>query len=231
MKGLYLGIVLGTFLIPFVASFLPQIPFRINRTQLFKSLIYSGLFFIGWDVIFTYFEVWGFNARFHFGFKLLGLPLEEWLFFIGIPYASLYLHRSILHVHLKNGIPSRKNSKILSLILIGVATAFALYFYDRWYSVVNAVVFVIAIGVGQLKFSESLRKFYPSFLVILVPFLMVNGILTGSFLEEPIVWYNPLEFSNLRLGTIPVEDTMYAFSMLFIPWMLYEKRESFGSSY
>ena len=53
-----------------------------------------------------------------------------------------------------------------------------------------------------------------SYVVILIPFFLVNGILTGSGLPEPIVWYNDAENFGLRLGTIPVEDAIYNLGML-----------------
>jgi lycopene cyclase domain-containing protein len=60
-------------------------------------------------------------------------------------------------------------------------------------------------------------------LIILVPFFIVNGILTGSFIAEPVVWYNNLENLGIRLFTIPIEDIGYAFNMLFLVVFLNEK--------
>jgi lycopene cyclase domain-containing protein len=61
----------------------------------------------------------------------------------------------------------------------------------------------------------------------LIPFLIVNGILTGLFLEEPVVSYNKNEILGIRILTIPIEDVGYAFSMLFSNLMIFEylKRE------
>ena len=43
---------------------------------------------------------------------------------------------------------------------------------------------------------------------------MVNGILTGTGLESPIVNYNPDEFIGLRILTIPAEDTVYGYELI-----------------
>ena len=44
----------------------------------------------------------------------------------------------------------------------------------------------------------------------------MNGILTGSFIENEVVWYNNLENLNIRLFTIPIEDTVYAFTLILL---------------
>ena len=50
----------------------------------------------------------------------------------------------------------------------------------------------------------------------------MNGILTGSFLETPIVNYNNFENLGIRVFTVPIEDIGYCFSMLFGNLMIYE---------
>jgi lycopene cyclase domain-containing protein len=70
---------------------------------------------------------------------------------------------------------------------------------------------------------KYLSRFYIAFLIILVPFFIVNGILTGTGLEEPVVWYNDDENLGIRLLTIPIEDIGYAFTMIFGNVFLIEK--------
>ncbi len=52
--------------------------------------------------------------------------------------------------------------------------------------------------------------------ILLIPFIMVNGILTGSWIAAPIVSYNPAENIGIRLLTIPVEDVFYGFEMILL---------------
>jgi lycopene cyclase domain-containing protein len=58
--------------------------------------------------------------------------------------------------------------------------------------------------------------------ISLVPFLIVNGALTGAFTEKPVVWYNNTENSGVRLGTIPIEDSVYLLFYLLLIFMVYE---------
>ena len=61
-----------------------------------------------------------------------------------------------------------------------------------------------------------MTDFMLTYLIALIPFLIVNSILTGSFTEEPVVWYNDTHNFGIRLGTIPLEDTVYNLLLLLL---------------
>jgi lycopene cyclase domain-containing protein len=58
---------------------------------------------------------------------------------------------------------------------------------------------------------------------MLIPFFIVNGILTGTGINEEVVWYNDEENLGIRLLTIPVEDIFYAFSLILLNLLLFKK--------
>ncbi len=64
--------------------------------------------------------------------------------------------------------------------------------------------------------------FYLSYGIILIPFSVVNGILTGYITPEPIVWYNDAENLGIRFFTIPAEDYLYYFLMYGLSYTIYE---------
>ncbi|PZX92864.1 lycopene cyclase domain-containing protein [Flavobacterium aquariorum] len=217
--SLYLFLNIASFLIPFLYSFEKRMRYCKRWKVIFPSLIITALFFIIWDIIFTQMGVWSFNPRYHSGIEFFGLPIEEWLFFICIPYASIFIHFSFQYFLPNLALSDTVVKKIYWFLMILIVPV-AVFNYDRWYTFVNLSLFVIVLTIAVFKFSTILKTYFITFLIILIPFLLVNGILTGSFIEEPVVFYNDNENLGIRLGTIPVEDVGYAFTMLLMSLVL-----------
>jgi len=62
------------------------------------------------------------------------------------------------------------------------------------------------------------RLFWFFILVVLFFKFLVNGYLTGT----NIVMYNPKFFMNARLGSIPLEDFLFGFSMVALTIIFWE---------
>jgi lycopene cyclase domain-containing protein len=48
----------------------------------------------------------------------------------------------------------------------------------------------------------------------MIPFFLMNSVLTGIATASPVVWYNNSENLAFRWGTIPVEDVLYSFVLI-----------------
>lgn len=221
MRWLYLGLNVGSLLIPFVYSFHPKLAFYKKWKYLFPALIATAAVFIVWDIIFTQNGVWGFNQQYYLGINWFNLPVEEWLFFICIPYACVFTHYAIQHYFPKFEL-SLVASKYLSIFLIIGLLTISITNYAKAYTFYNFTFGAILILLGQRWFAKMLSSFYCTFLVILLPFFLVNGILTGSMIDQEVVWYNNMENLGIRLFTIPVEDSIYGFSLIFMNLILVE---------
>ena len=213
MKYLYLWINLGSFIVPFLFSFHPKLQFYKRWKTLMLGILFMMLFFIPWDVIFTSEEIWGFNDSYITGLKVFGLPIEEWLFFICIPYACMFTHYS-LRYFFPNMSLSKQTTSVIYVILQTVLIVTLWYYYDKWYTLVNFLFAILLLGYVYNYKNHVLRQFLPTFGIILIPFFIVNGILTGTGIEDQVVWYDHTENLNLKLLTIPIEDSMYALGML-----------------
>ena len=177
--------------------------------------------FIPWDVIFTINGVWGFNSDYFLGFEIFSLPLEEWLFFICIPFACVFTHYALL-LYFPNLKLNKVATKAIIISLVLILFILALANYDKWYTLVN---FSLAIPLTWLVYKynpQLLQHFFLTFLVMLIPFFIVNGVLTGSWIDNQVVWYNDAENLGIRMGTIPVEDSIYAYSMILMNLFFFE---------
>lgn len=220
--SLYLVLNIASFIIPFLYSFEKKMRFIKWWKAVFLSIFIVAFFFLIWDFVFTKMGVWGFNPFYHTNIILFGLPLEEILFFICIPYASIFTHYALNYFFPKLQM-NKKTTKYITFLLLILALMLILLNTDKWYTLVNFAVFASLLVYALFTKNTILQKFYLTFLVILIPFFIVNGILTGSFIHQEVVWYNNAENLGIRIGTIPVEDIFYAFSMLFSNLILIEK--------
>lgn len=213
MKYLYLLLNLGSFIIPFIFSFHPKIKFYKKWKELFIGIALMMLIFISWDIIFTNNGIWGFNENYITGYKVFNLPIEEWLFFICIPYACVFTHYCLVKFYPKITLP-HKSSTIITASLLLLFTILLIIYFSKWYTLINFSYALILLVLTLIIKPTILNTFYPTFVAILIPFFIVNGILTGTGIDNQVVWYNNLENIGFRMGTIPFEDTFYAFGML-----------------
>ena len=92
-------------------------------------------------------------------------------------------------------------------------------------------VYIFTTAIAALIFSffdkaKVINHFYFTYLVILIPFFASNAILTGTFIEDEVVWYNNMENLGIRILTIPIEDFVYGFSLILFVLLIQEKLKS-----
>ncbi len=220
-KYLYLTINLASISIPFLASFYSKAPFYKTWKALLPAILIPALFFIIWDEIYTSLGIWGFNDDYVTGMSIGHLPIEEIMFFICIPYSCVFIYFSLNYLIKKDYFYFAQDI-ISSVLATGLLIAGAAYI-DRAYTGVTFILTGIFIAYHLLKLrSRYMGRFYFSFLFVLIPFSIVNGILTGSFIPGEVVWYDDSENLGMRLGTIPVEDTFYGMLLILINITIYE---------
>lgn len=217
--SLYTIILIASISIPFLLSFDKKLQFYKQWKYLIPSIVAIALFYIVGDIYFTKIGVWGFNRTHLSNIFLFKLPIEEWLFFLAIPYASIFLH-DVLHAYFPSFQLPIYVSKRLSIFFFLMALVTLLLNLDKAYTVYILTIFIIIITVSYFDKSDTISRFYCTFLIILIPFVLVNGVLTGAFTAEPVVWYDHSENLNLRFITIPIEDFIYGFTMLLGAIML-----------
>lgn len=219
-KYLYLGLNLLTISVPLIRSFEPRIKFFSKWKAFFLANIPIAIGFLIWDEYFTQAGVWGFNERYLSGIYIGSLPLEECLFFFTVPYASVFLFE-VLNYFNKRSLAANTNRSIAFILALS-NLALAFLFFDKAYTAVSLLVNGALLLVLAVFLKDYLKGMFRTYLIVLPGFFFVNGILTGSFIEEPVVWYNDLENMGLRMGTIPLEDAFYGMSLIFMNLLLYK---------
>ncbi len=223
--SLYLWLHIITVSFPLIRSFESKVAYASRWKALFPGILLTGVFFIIWDIAFTRAGVWGFNHEYLSGIFLFDLPLEEWLFFVTVPFASIFIYDVVIYFDKKSRLNFKANSLALGLGVLLLILAFANY--GRSYTFYNFLFAgMLLLAHGTLIKSLYLGHFFIAYLIHLVPFLLVNGVLTGGMTEEPVVWYNNDENLGIRIWTIPVEDTIYALLLLLMNITYYEMFKS-----
>lgn len=207
--------------VPLLVTFDKRLRFYRNWKYLFPAMLGTMLIFIPWDVVKTSLGVWGFNPDHLQGIYLFNLPVEEWLFFIAIPYACLFTYHAFEYLIRKDYLApyARSFTGLVILLLLIVAAINP----DRWYTFITFLSTSTFLTLHLFVFKSSyLGRFYMMYFATLIPFFIVNGALTGMFTPEPVVWYDDTKNLGIRMGTIPVEDAVYGLFMLLLNTTIYE---------
>lgn len=217
MKSAYLLINFLTVLFPILLSFDKRVQFYKQWKYIFPGLLISSFIFLIWDYIFTVNQVWWFNNNYVIGFYLFDLPVEEILFFITVPFACIFIYEC-LNFYVKKDL-LKPYTTLMNVLVLSFSGFMLILFHDRIYTLITfgllAVIVLYAAGFNRKSY---LSRFYLAYLISLLPFFIVNGILTSI----PIVMYNNAENCAFRVGTIPLEDFFYLMALLLLNIILFE---------
>ena len=214
----YLIVLIAAIAVPLLLSFDKKVRYYKNLKYIFPAILITAAIFWIWDIKFTLAGVWSFNPKYILGSRIKGMPVEEWLFFIFIPYSCVFIYE-VLKYYLKNYEYARL-FQIFSLVLIVGFGLISYFFRQQAYTYMTFLFSAIYLTYTILRnrFKPHLTKFYFSYFVSVLPFLVVNGILTTL----PVVEYNPAHILNIRILNIPAEDFSYLFLMLLMVTTIYE---------
>jgi lycopene cyclase domain-containing protein len=214
----YLLILVLSLAYPLAQSFEKRIYMHRKFRFILPGILLTGMVYILWDIWKTSRGVWGFNHNYTLDHYLFGLPVEEWLFFLVVPYCCIFLYE-VLRLFVKRFYYPRASRMILIALLV-LFLATLPFVRDRLYTA-TAFGFTSLMLILQL-IQKSYRSWFSGFLITyllaMVPFLVVNGVLTSL----PVVWYNNTENLGIRIYTVPVEDFVYLMGLLLSSINIYQ---------
>ncbi|MBK7358571.1 MAG: lycopene cyclase domain-containing protein [Saprospiraceae bacterium] len=214
LEGTYL------YIIHHLLSFIPVFFFGIvlnwfdYRNAVWKELlvplVMMALIFIAWDILFTALGVWRFNPAYIQGVSIINLPWEEVCWFFIIPFCSLFVYQ-IVKIRWSNPWGS---ARTLQFVLLVVLFGMYLLNMDRIYSATSLSMTISMIGLSLIVNWKGFGLFIASFLLLLIPMGLFNGMLTGLLTKEALVQYNSAEFGGIRILSFPIEDIGFGFGFL-----------------
>ncbi|MBN1861418.1 MAG: lycopene cyclase domain-containing protein [Candidatus Thermoplasmatota archaeon] len=209
-------------LFPLLLSFKWKFAFYRYFKALFPAIAIVGAGYIIWDAIVTSRGDWWFNYEYLSGITIIGLPLEEILFFIVVPYSCIFIYENLAYF-----VPDKKIrfNKFFYVVLIVLFVISGLAFYHQDYTILALMSCAFFLLVALWRFPDILqsRNYWLYIGISMIPFIIFNYLLTSI----PIVLYNPAAIWggdglwNGRFFTIPLEDFFYNYSMLSFYLMVY----------
>ncbi|MGC4066310.1 MAG: lycopene cyclase domain-containing protein [Polyangiaceae bacterium] len=221
MRWLYLTLDGLALLGPLGLSFDKRVAFHRNYRELFAAIGLMMSLFVPMDMLFVAWDVWGFDPRYVLGVQLGNLPIEEWLFFPVVSYGCLFIYEC-LRYYVRTDPLARVHRPVLTTIA-GIGLLLAVTHPLRIYCSlkVGATAIVVLLVTFFLR-PRYLSRFLLTYLLSFIPFLLMNGVLTGAFIDGEVVWYASQHIVGVRMGTIPVEDAYYSLLMLLTTTIAYE---------
>ena len=172
-------------------------------------------------MVFTKQGIWSFNENYIVGMKLYNLPIEEVLFFFVVPYCCVFIYECVrcYFPSLQNHSTSLLILKLIGIILLILAIINHEYAYPFFTFFFNGLFIFAILATQKIRLQFNVSAFLLAYLIILIPFLLVNGLLTAI----PVVLYNNNENLGIRLYTIPVEDIFYGMLLIMMNVVGYER--------
>lgn len=192
---------------------------RLTLQQWWAASWFVILAYLIWDIAVTDWW-WNFSSELTLPLKLLGLPLNEYLFFLIVSYGCLQLWKcgTFFLKHLKKKLASRKLFVVCSCLFFVVAVVSGTH--GLWYS--TTVSLLVTISALYAQSDTALRSYL--FFYILGLVFMLTTIFNTMLTAPPVVSYSPEIKTNIRLGTIPIEDYLYIVPFFLTTVSLYERQ-------
>jgi lycopene cyclase domain-containing protein len=188
------------------------------------STLSTAMVFTVWDIFASANRHWFFSERFTLPLRVFGLPIEEYLFFITVGFASIFILVQNSPKPIFIGLKKRRSR---SSELIVYTASFVLWIFgmlaafsqssNRSYTALAcfacSITLLFAHGSGLLKQSAYWKTLAWGFGL----FFFFNLFLTGL----PIISYSASETVNVRILSIPVEDFLFNYALQTMLVFLY----------
>lgn len=206
---------------PLAFSFEKRIHFISHLQRTLLALLPVLVLFVLWDAHVAG-RHWFFNPNATLSLRILGLPLEEWLFFVTVPYASLFVWENAQLLIRDKVFPALAFVRMIFYCALPVGIV--LFGHGKEYTSLTLIITGLTALLDRILRTDLLLHIRTwLYLVAITLFLLLfNGFLTAL----PVVTYGTVYQLDVRIITIPIEDFFYGYSMVLLTTILYEKLRS-----
>lgn len=226
MRAEYLLFDVAILAVPFVVGAWRPAWFYDRLGAALRATLWAAVPFVAWDAAVAG-RHWWWNPAHVLGPGLLGLPLEELLFFLAVPLTCLFTWERVLggdraapHREPVLGPLRLEHLYVLAAacVPLGIAVAAQGLEYTGYALLALGLVALLdhALGVGLLVAPRALAFFG----VVQVLTLACNGYLTG----RPVVLYDERYQLGIRVLTIPIEDFAFGLALVWLGMIAYQRR-------
>ncbi|AMQ01543.1 hypothetical protein AY601_4714 [Pedobacter cryoconitis] len=217
MNYTYLLINLALLLLPVLLFSIRQLNFTDNSKFIILAVLISVFAFSIPTEFMTQLKVIVFNPPYLSGMTLWQLPVEELLLLFLLPLSGIAVYLFLNHRFPDNG--PEKYSLAFSNIMLGVCIAMLYFGHQKLYTLFTfSILFVFILYIEYVNSIRFMYRFYRAFLVTLIPFYIVYGVLANL----PVLQYNSAETLNFNQFNIPFETPFYFMGMLLLSIYLFE---------
>lgn len=198
-----------------IVGLLLQRNMKWPKFKALAAIFVVGLPFVVLDIFVT--DLWWyFNPDFVFGLLLFGVPIEEYLFFVGIPWACLVIWEQLRHMDMK--IISARLLYGFSITFGGILTIMASQ-ASMNYTTAAVLMFAVFCMIDS-RFNAYLvqKNGLLMFGIVTLCILVFDGYLTA----RPVVTYNHAMITNWRVLSVPIEDFLYGWTLILFNVYVYE---------
>ncbi|MCS6809299.1 MAG: lycopene cyclase domain-containing protein [Bacteroidota bacterium] len=202
---------------PLAYSFERTLHFRQYWRAAFPSIAVSLVVYVLWDAAVTN-RHWYFNPAYMMDIRILKLPIEEWLFFVTVPYACLFVREALKLVVSNRMVQNLEFVRIGMFMLLPIGIA--VFQIGKEYTGLVLIAFgIVALLDRQLQTHTFLQTRTYIFLASVIGFTCIfNMYLTA----RPLLIYAAEYQLGCRIITIPVEDFGYGVTHIALCNVLYE---------
>lgn len=215
---IFLSILILIVIAPAYYAITGKYDFRNKLRYGMPAIFITGFMFLLWDIRFTEVGIWSYDTDFTIGIFHKSLPIEQWLVYLVFPVTALLVYE-IMKTRFRT-LDLNTVFTAVALLLVIVLAVFAYLFRVRIYTFFSFLFTTIylAYTIFRKQFKPNLTYFFLTYLIILIPYFILNWILTWNLAIE----YHQEQVLNVWIGMIPIENFVYLFLLLLINITVYE---------